>query len=213
MERKNYTYRISLVVLVATYFVGILGFQWPDLRPLFLMLTPFHLLMTAFLLVINTEEKWPKLVLFMLLSALIGYSVEVVGVKTGLIFGNYQYGPTLGFKRMDVPLMIGVNWFLLTFSIAMTLKAWIKNETIATFIGGILLVGLDYFIEPVAVRLDFWSWQNGQIPFQNYMGWLITSWLILFIFQKIKFNSINPLAKYLLLCQGIFFIVLSQFSA
>jgi putative membrane protein len=36
--------------------------------------------------------------------------LEVVGVKTGLIFGEYKYGSTLGIKLFEVPLIIGFNW-------------------------------------------------------------------------------------------------------
>ena len=44
--------------------------------------------------------------------ALIGFIFEIIGVKTGLIFGHYKYCNGLGTKVFDVPLIISLNWAL-----------------------------------------------------------------------------------------------------
>ena len=49
-----------------------------------------------------------------LLGFLTGMITEILGVQWGWIFGNYQYGDALGYKVLGVPLLIGVNWALLT---------------------------------------------------------------------------------------------------
>jgi putative membrane protein len=41
-----------------------------------------------------------------------------------------------------------------------------------------LMTALDYFVEPVAMALGFWHWENDVIPLQNYMMWFITSLVI-----------------------------------
>ena len=41
---------------------------------------------------------------------------EILGVKFGVIFGDYEYGSALGLKIFDVPLLIGANWAILTVS-------------------------------------------------------------------------------------------------
>ena len=35
---------------------------------------------------------------------LIGFVIEVIGVKTGYVFGSYSYGDSLGFKILEVPV-------------------------------------------------------------------------------------------------------------
>jgi uncharacterized membrane protein len=35
----------------------------------------------------------------------------------------------------------------------------------------LLMVALDVLIEPVAVALDFWQWENAVIPIQNFVMW------------------------------------------
>jgi putative membrane protein len=39
------------------------------------------------------------------------------------------------------------------------------------------MTALDYFVEPVAMALGFWHWDD-VIPLQNYMMWFITSLVI-----------------------------------
>ena len=39
---------------------------------------------------------------------------EFLGVNYGYIFGNYAYGSNLGYKIGGVPVMICVNWVILT---------------------------------------------------------------------------------------------------
>ena len=58
----------------------------------------------------------PKQMLAFFLIFLLGFVVEVVGVQTGLIFGSYSYGATLGVKLFDTPLLIGLNWIFVSYS-------------------------------------------------------------------------------------------------
>ena len=44
------------------------------------------------------------------------YLLELIGVQTVLLFGNYTYGDYLGFKVLGTPFIIGLLWFIVTFS-------------------------------------------------------------------------------------------------
>ena len=37
------------------------------------------------------------------------------------------------------------------------------------------MLGIDCIIEPVAHKLDFWSWSENNIPFSNYRDWFIVA--------------------------------------
>ena len=39
---------------------------------------------------------------------------EILVVSYGIIFGNYKYGEILGYKVLGVPLIIGINWCILS---------------------------------------------------------------------------------------------------
>ena len=74
-----------------------------------------------------------------------------------------------------------------------------------------MMVFLDFFIEPVAIKYDFWSWTKIVIPFQNYIVWYIVSFLFLMLFYSSNFKKENKLAPILFIIQLIFFITLALF--
>jgi putative membrane protein len=75
----------------------------------------------------------------------------------------------------------------------------------------LLAVFFDWIIEPVAGKLGFWQWENGNIPFYNYVCWLIISAFLLALFQRLPFNKRNIFAVHLLIIQLLFFLVLRTF--
>ena len=69
----------------------------------------------ALLLYFHRDWRSSSFGIFVVSVTLIGYWIEVIGVHTSLIFGDYAYDTTLGFKVLDVPLMIGINWLMMTY--------------------------------------------------------------------------------------------------
>lgn len=201
--------RNAFLLLTAMHIAGIIGLSIESSRALFQMLTPFNLITTAAVLLHFEEFKNFKYFLFILTTFLLGYGFEVLGVKTGVIFGEYQYGETLGLKLFSVPLTIGINWIVLIY-ITRGVAAKITNSKIliVIFASG-LMVLLDIFIEPVAIQFDFWQWSGGEIPLKNYFGWFILSCLIQAIGLKIFPLSNNRLYLRLLVLEFIFFVTLN----
>ncbi len=74
-----------------------------------------NLLLTLILLM-SFHKKWTKEFIFSaLLVAFSGFLIEVLGVRTGYIFGYYQYGPSLGYALWDTPLMMMANWLIIIY--------------------------------------------------------------------------------------------------
>ena len=195
-------------VLSILHVVGIAGFSfcgfWNDW---FTFLVPFHLLITAAALILANPEKSKTFTARLFFVGLAGWIIELIGVKTGLIFGNYQYEGALGIKLANVPPIIGVNWILMVYSSNSVLQQLkLNNKLILIITSSIGITLLDILIEPVAIDLNFWSWHNNTIPFQNYIGWFVTAVLlnaILTIGHKQKIQ--NSLALPVLLMQVGFF--------
>lgn len=100
-----------------------------------------------------------------------GYLIELTGVQTGVLFGDYSYGQALGPKLFDVPVIIGVNWLAIVLaSIGVVGYFKLGNWASALLAGG-LSTTMDYLIEPVAIKYDFWSWNSHSIPIWNYICW------------------------------------------
>ncbi len=196
-------------LLLAMHIAGAIGLFIPETRSLFQYLTPFNLLATAAILLHFEKEKNRNYFLFIGLTFLIGFFIEVAGVKTGVIFGEYTYGRTLGLKFLEVPLAIGLNWVVMVYASGTWARNVTRNKFYAPILGALLMTFIDYFIEPVAVQLDFWDWANGTIPIRNYIGWFILSLLLQVLFQKLMPKANNSLAIRLLYILIVFFVVLN----
>ena len=212
--------KITFVVIILMYLVGTIGLLIPFTQPYFKLASSFNLWISLILLLLfhqDFNKAFIKTTIFILFS---GFLLEVIGVKTGVIFGRYWYGQTLGTKLFDVPLVIGANWLLLVYCSAITTqsiflqikpKSFFSSIFFQSLLAAGLLVLLDFLIEPVAIRLDFWHWQNEQIPTQNFQAWFLVAFGLSYIFLKVKFLKTNSLAVLLLILQFFFFISLHIF--
>jgi putative membrane protein len=197
--------KISIIILIAFYISGIVGILTKNQTIDFLSLTPLNLLVNATLLLLNHQKGTNKQWLVFLIIAVIGYFIEVIGVTTGVIFGDYFYKTTLGWKLFETPLIIGVNWMLLTYGVVYTIGVKIKNTIGIALASAFVLVALDILIEPVAIKYDFWTWKQAIVPFKNYIAWFFISFILCYIVAHYKSVSKNNFAPYLLVMQFIFF--------
>lgn len=193
---------------IIIYAVGLTCFLIPELEPWMMRLTPVNILM-AMAAALLFHKKWSSgFVAAALMIALGGYCIEVAGVKTGAIFGAYSYQSTLGFAALGVPLILSVNWFFLVYATRSLAQSWVKDPLLLSFIAAALMTGYDFIMEPVAVRYDFWTWDAGFIPLQNYIAWFVISFLFHYLFLKWVPMNANPFAQRLLAIQVVFFAVL-----
>jgi bisanhydrobacterioruberin hydratase len=71
-------------------------------------LVPFALILGFAGVLLFHEAKWDlKTLTAFVLVYISGFVIESVGVNTGLIFGEYIYGGTLGYQIFETPLIIG----------------------------------------------------------------------------------------------------------
>ncbi|RKR85340.1 putative membrane protein [Mucilaginibacter gracilis] len=200
---------IAITIIILFHIVGLVGFFIPAIQPLFLKIVPFHLLLMFAVVVYSHQVFNKKLVAFIAITFVLGFAAEWVGVHLHLIFGNYFYGKTLGLKLFDIPLMIGVNWFLLIYCTGVFMQySGIKNLNLRVILGAVVLVLLDVLIEPIAIRFDYWHWAGLTAPGQNYLGWFILSGLMLGIFEAFKFSRQSSVGAVLLIAQYVFFALL-----
>lgn len=200
---------IAKIIVVALHLVGIIGLSLPEYRWLFLMLTPFQLLSSMVLILVFHRGWNDAFPIFAAAAFWIGFGSELIGIHTGYLYGDYVYGASLGPKLWDVPIVIGVNWFVLVYLTGTVFHKSIPNDYYAAFLGAVSMTALDYVMEPVAVALDFWSWKFDIIPAENYLGWFAVAFLIHLIYRKTKFEKENRLAAFLLVALILFFGILN----
>jgi len=202
---KKYKLKISIALLVAFYVSGLIGILTKTTAIDFLSLTPLNLLINVILLFINHEKGRTIQWLVFFIIGILGFFIEVIGVNTGVVFGEYIYGNTLGWKIFETPLIIGVNWMMLTYAVVYTTGNSITNNILKALFCAAILVALDFLIEPVAIAYDFWTWSNIAVPLKNYLAWFGIGFVFCYILCHFKKESNNALAPFLLLLQFIFF--------
>lgn len=200
---------IIVILLFILHLVGGVALSMDSVKSIFLALSPFNLALTFGLLIWGNDDFSFNFFKVISVLFLIGFFVEVLGVYSGLLFGEYHYGKTLGFQFLEVPLIIGVNWVLLIVSSFAVSSYFVSNSIFKVLLSSIIMVLLDLMIEPVAIRLDFWHWQAEVIPLQNYLMWFLVALLMNWIltFNRFKFNV--KLGFGLLISQVLFFTLQS----
>lgn len=206
---------ITTACLIIIYIVGLVG-MLGNLHPDFILLTPINLLVCLGMVLMVHPRKEPRLALLLTICYLVGFAVEIIGVQTGVLFGSYEYGATLGPKIFGTPFMIGVNWAMLVYLVTAIMGRWIPNapNVLKATIGATMMVSLDVLIEPVAVSYDFWAWNEAGMgsflvaPLQNYIVWWIVAFPLVYLANYWMKPFKNLAADTLFLLQIIFFIAL-----
>lgn len=197
---------IAKFLIISSYLFGFFCIQM-GLLPVLVDYSWFQLLLCAAVLFwfhYTVKEDFIALLKFFIISYFIGYFIEVAGVATGVIFGSYAYGNALGIKALNVPLMIGVNWFLVTFCVNDLVKRWQLSFLKHTFLAALVITSIDVVIEPNAIKLGMWTWEDGVVPIQNYIAWFAVSLVISAVYHRL-IHFQNPYAKLIIWCMLLFF--------
>ena len=220
---------IALFIVLLFHVSGAIGILFTPYKHWFIQYTPLNLGLMSLLLIITQKQKNAAFFLFVFITYIAGFAAELIGVNTSALFGEYQYGNVLGMMYDGVPLLIGVNWFIIIYCtgvISTKMYDWSNRrlkevnaqvQPVVQFIsfvtdGALLATLFDFIIEPVATKLGYWHWLgNGQVPFYNYTCWFFISLGLLTVFRLLPFDKNNRLAVHLFGVQLLFFLLLRVF--
>jgi putative membrane protein len=171
----------------------------------FIEKTPLNLclslLLFLFVYPVNSLKKGGAFLFFFI----VGMFAEWLGITTGLLFGDYDYGTNFGIKIAGVPLLIGSYWALLTF-ITMSITDFLKtNIFIKMVLAASLMVFLDFFMEASAARFNFWEFLGNEPPLLNYISCFLLGLLFQGILRLLKINGDKVFSLNLYLAQFSFF--------
>ena len=117
-------------------------------------------------------------------TALGGLAIEVLGVSTGVPFGEYRYLDSLGAQLLGVPLVVALAWTMMAY------PAYVVGEVIGggfarrALVGGWALAAWDLFLDPQMVQAGHWRWDSvgpslAGIPLTNYVAWFVVATLMM----------------------------------
>lgn len=193
--------------LIVVYAAGLFGMNIPETAQLFTTLVPLTLWFTAFICVVYYPNPNKNAYIMLFALAFAGWMLEVVGVKTGQIFGSYAYGKTLGFQVMNVPITIGLNWVILVIATNAVVAEWnIEGRIGKAALGAGLMTALDLLIEPVAMHYDFWQWAGNTVPVQNFGAWWLASFFFHWVYNTAGLSTKSSLFRLIAVLQFCFFL-------
>ncbi len=216
--------KTATIISIVFHVIGLAGMLFYNTK-VFASLTWLNMLL-MFALIIYTQQKITLgFIVFFIICFVVGIAVEIAGTSTGVLFGEYHYTPVLGYSIMQVPLIIGINWFIVLYCAGVSMymlsnnmqkeisaaSPWLKAIAIICDTA-LLAVFFDWLMEPAAIKLGFWQWHgDGEVPFYNYISWLVVSALLAIVFYFCPFPKQNKFAVNLLLIQAMFFLLLRTF--
>jgi uncharacterized membrane protein len=181
-----------------------------------LVLRPYvFVFLSVYLLLAVPTWGWRRTALYTVLGYILAWAAEYASIHTGFPFGLYTYisAPTLGKELWvaGVPFMDSLSFVFLTFAGLQTARLaleplkreapgwgirWTATEQPVRWrtwaLAGLLTMGLDIVIDPVALRGDRWFlgriyyYNHGGlysgVPLSNFAGWALLSWTIIGVF-------------------------------
>lgn len=137
------------------------------------------------------------------------FFIEALGVATGDIFGEYTYGATMRVQWLGVPFVIALNWTILIIASNDLAVRVVGHPVMTSFVTSGFIALYDFFIEPVAIHLDYWTWAAPEIPLRNYFAWSTVAFLFSLPLNYLKIRFQSPLLPIYLVIQLLFFILLN----
>lgn len=189
-----------------------MGLGTESARSWFTSLIPFNLILTFLGTFLWADVKMRRVWIPMLFCFILGIGIEVIGVATNWPFGDYSYTSLLGLSILKVPILIGLNWVMLSYGAWIWLKSIIKSKVLHTLGTGVLLALFDIPLEHFAGEFGLWTWRDGFAPLENYVSWGVIGAIMGLIWTL--FNSsapANKLAVFLFWLQAVFLLSLCLF--
>jgi len=210
MERKtSITPYFKYIFIYIIFLVGVIGHTTAPIFESMVAITPFTLfIMSTYVLYFTVKDNGSLIIVWALGTYIVTFTLEAVGVHTGMIFGHYEYGDVLEPSLFDVPLIIGYNWVFVILGAAAIARHYSSHPLLFALITGFIAVIFDSFLEPVAIQLGYWAWDTEYVPLQNYIAWFLISFVAAFSLKQFRLEFYSPVAIHYVIAQMLFFISL-----
>lgn len=153
---------------------------------------------------------------FVAISVSLGWFAEQMGSSRGWFFGRYTYTDVLGPQLLDVPVVIPLMWFTLTYAgyVISNLIVWqspvdgapgLGNAAMLSFLAAMIVTAFDLGADPYFVyTLKAWimaktdgAWFGETV--QGFFGWVLVAFAITFSFRMsarhLRLQAVSPFLR------------------
>lgn len=135
-----------------------------------------------------------------LIALPVGWFAEQMGASYGWFFGSYDYTDVLGPRLGQVPVVIPLMWFALSYTgyVLANLIVWqtpadgatsLRRSAVMAFLAALVVTAYDLGVDPYMVyKLKAWimvkqdGWWFGE-TLQGFVGWMLVAFVIVFAFR------------------------------
>ncbi len=115
--------------------------------------------------------------------------IETFAIITSFPYGEFSYGQLLDYKILGhTPWTVAFAWTPIML-FALSLSRYAKSTISYWLLTIIALVAVDLVLDPAAVALQFWAWDNPGayygVPLINFIGWVISGTIAFGLFQAL----------------------------
>lgn len=205
--KRDLNFSTVRTALILFYTVGTIGFLVPSTFDFFKSIISYALIFNFVLLAFFRDHTTDRKQILVFGSIyLLGMLIEVLGVQTKVVFGDYWYGDALGLKVAGTPFLIGLNWLFLVYTTSSLFNRYRLHWLFKVLLSSFTMLLYDFLLEQIAPHLDLWYWKNNVVPFQNYFVWFVVAVLFNLLFVVYKVNTTNKMSKFILMIQSLFFL-------
>jgi putative membrane protein len=156
----------------------------------------------------SKEVGFKKGTFIIIILSIYAICIESFAIETSFPYGAFEYTNQIGVKFGEVPITLPFAWVPLCLGAYTLACQFGKNRLSKILLGIIFLVGIDFVLDPAAVYLEFWIWEDNEgfygVPWSNFLGWILSSSIaISFLNLVLK----NKLAEKRILIGYIFTLV------
>jgi uncharacterized membrane protein len=144
--------------------------------------------------------------IFFAITSITSWIFEEIGVATGLVYGPYHYTEALGPWLGSVPVLIPLAWFMMVYPSYIVANLIVDGSPVGTpggrghlvglvLLGALVMTAWDLVVDPILSGPTFhaWVWETGGpyfgVPVQNYLGWIVTTFTVYFLYRSVERRS------------------------
>lgn len=189
-----------ILIFYSVYIAALLCFLIPSAKSIMPSITILILFITgaALLVILLPKIKTGFIYWCFIMLALI-FLLEIINLNSGLKLETASL--------IFIPFTAAFNWILIIAGSIFIAKQIDKNIWITALLAGTLAVLFEVMLEPAAIKLGYWKWENGAVPLYNYYAWFFVAFAGSIIYDAMKIKTGNKILEQYYFIQLLFFVL------